>query len=192
MDIDRHKLRHVRGNQAGAITLVSGDSITVPSGATLTVAGTLVTTGTLTIGAGATLTSPVLVSPVVTDLSEVVTTTNVIGAGETGKTFYLNAVGGFTSTLPAPALGLRFKFIVKAAPTGASYVITTNGGANVLFGKVLERAGTAGVAGAAQDTFNFVVNQAIVSDYIEVESDGTNWYLHGMVDVAAGATFAVT
>ena len=127
----------------------------------------------------------------VTSLSESVITTNVITADETGKTFYLNLVGGFTSTLPAPALGLWFRFIVKTAPTTA-YIITTNGGSDSMYGMMLERAGGAGVAGAARDTFNFVASQAIIGDWVEFYSDGTNWYYHGMVDVAAGNTVAAT
>lgn len=123
--------------------------------------------------------------------AEVVTTTNVIAATENGTTYYLNAAGGFTSTLPAPALGLKFRFIVKTAPTTA-YIIVTTSGANLMYGMMLERAGTAGVAGAARDTFNFVANQAIVGDWVEFYSDGTNWYYHGMVDVAAGNTVAQT
>jgi hypothetical protein len=124
--------------------------------------------------------------------AEVVITTNVIAASENGRTFYLNLAAGFTSTLPAPALGLRFRFIVKTAPTGAAYVITTNGSANIMYGMMLERAGGAGVAGAARDTFNFIHNQSIAGDWVEFWSDGTNWYYHGMVDVAAGNTVAAT
>lgn len=123
--------------------------------------------------------------------TEVVTTTNIIGADESGKTFFLNQVNGFTSTLPAPALGLRFRFIIKTAPTTA-YIITTTGGADILYGMMLERAGTAGVAGAARDTFNFVASQAIIGDWVEFYSDGVNYYYHGMVDVAAGNTVAAT
>lgn len=123
---------------------------------------------------------------------ETVVTTNVIGATESGKTFFLNLAAGFTSTLPAAAAGLRFRFVVKTAPTGAPYVITTDSGANVLYGQMLERAGGAGVAGAARDTFNFIHNQSIIGDWVEMISDGTNWYYHGMVDVAAGNTVAAT
>lgn len=125
------------------------------------------------------------------DGDEIVITTNVIAASENGKTFYLTLAGGFTSTLPAPALGLRFRFIVAVAPTTA-YIITTNAGANIIYGMFEERAGGAGVAGAAQDTQNFVANQAIIADWAEYYSDGTNWYVHGMVNVSAGITFAVT
>ena len=48
--------------------------------------------------------------------TESVTTTNVITAAESGTTFFLNLAGGFTSTLPAPATGLNYKFIVATAP----------------------------------------------------------------------------
>lgn len=123
--------------------------------------------------------------------SEVVITTNVIAAAESGATFYLTLAGGFTSTLPAPALGMRFRFIVAVAPTTA-YIITTNAGADLMYGMMEERAGGAGVAGAARDTFNFVANQAKIGDWVEFWSDGTNWYYHGMVDVAAGNTVAAT
>ena len=125
------------------------------------------------------------------NLSELVTATNVITAAESGTVFFLDVVGGFTSTLPAPAAGLNFSFIVKTAPTTA-YIIATNGGANVLYGKVVERAGGAGVAGAAQDTVNFVASQAIIGDRYDFVCDGTNWHMKGIVDVSAACTFAVT
>ncbi len=124
--------------------------------------------------------------------AEVVITTNVIAAAENGRTYYLSLAAGFTSTLPAPALGLKFKFIVKTAPTGAPYVITTNASGNVLFGMMVERAGGVGVAGTARDTFNFIHTQSIPGDWVEFESDGTNWYYRGMTDVSAGSTVAAT
>lgn len=137
-----------------------------------------------------TLTGSVAPTPVL-ESSEVVTATNVIAANESGKTFYLGLAGGFTSTLPAPAAGLVFRFVVQVAPTTA-YIIVTNGSANIMYGMMEERAGTAGVAGAARDTFNFVANQAIIGDWVEFRSDGTKWFYHGMVDVAAGNTVAAT
>lgn len=120
---------------------------------------------------------------------EVVITTNVILGAENGRTYFLNLANGFTSTLPAPALGLHFRFVVAIAPTTA-YIIVTNAAANVLYGMTEERAGTAGVAGAAKNTFNFVANQAKIGDWVEFYSDGTNWYYHGMTDIAAGNTVA--
>lgn len=123
--------------------------------------------------------------------AETLITTRTLRADDSGKVFFLALVGGFTVTLPAPLLGLNFKFIVAIAPTTA-YIITTNAGANILYGMFEERAGGAGVAGAIQDTQNFVASQAIIADWAYYYSDGTNWYVHGMVNVAAGVTFAVT
>lgn len=153
---------------------------------------TMVTTAATQTLTGKTLTSPTLTAPVGTKASEVVTATNVITAAESGKTFYLDAAAGFLSTLPAPALGLHYTFIVKTAPTSNGYTIGTNGGADVIFGMAVERAGTAGVAGSAEDLITLVANQSIPGDYVRVESDGTNWYAHAMVDVAAAITFTVT
>lgn len=167
--------------QSGDAVVPTGRSLDVESGGELKIAGTAITATAAEINQAADESAN----------SEIVITTNVITASESGKTFFLDLVGGFTSTLPVVAAGLRFRFIVKTAPTTA-YIITTNAGANLLYGHMLERAGTAGVAGAAQDTFNFVASQAKIGDWVEFYSDGTNWYYHGMVDVAAGNTVAVT
>jgi hypothetical protein len=137
---------------------------------------------------GGTLTNPI---EDVQDASEIVTATNVIVPLESVKTFYLDAVGGFTSTLPAPAPDLKFRFIVKTAPTTA-YIITTNSGANILFGTVNEITTTAGVTIQAQDTLNFVASVAIIGDWVEFESDGTNWFVHGAVQVDNAVTVSVT
>jgi hypothetical protein len=124
--------------------------------------------------------------------SEVVITTRPILAADSGKTFYLSLAAGFTCTLPAPALGLRYKFRVKTAPTGAPYIITTTASATIMFGMMVERAGGAGVAGASEHTFNFIHAQSIVGDWVEFDSDGTNWYYRGMTDVSAGSTAVAT
>jgi hypothetical protein len=120
---------------------------------------------------------------------ETVAATNVITADETGKTFFLNLAGGFTSTLPAPALGLRYTFIVKTAPTTA-YIINSNSVANIIHGVVTTGEDAAGSVtwAAAADTVNFVANLAVIGDRIEVVSDGTNWYLTGFCSVQDGIT----
>lgn len=122
---------------------------------------------------------------------EIVGAAKTISALDNHATYYLNAVGGFTMTLPAPFKGAEYDFIVKTAPTTA-YIITTMGGANILYGMMLQRADGAGVAGAARDTFNFVASAAIIGDWVNMRSDGTNWYYRGMVNVEAGNTVAAT
>ncbi len=121
--------------------------------------------------------------------TEVVTGTNVIMASESGKTFYLNIAGGFTSTLPPPALGLRYKFIVKTAPTTA-YIITTDNGDNILQGTFLDIVGEL-VAIVAQDTLNFVASTSLVGDSLEVESDGVSWFCTAFSKADGGITVSV-
>lgn len=118
--------------------------------------------------------------------SEIVTATNEISASENGKTFFLNAATEFVSTLPAPAAGLFFRFIVTNAPETASYTIVTNGSAQILAGKVF---GADGGAGDVEDTptattITFVDGASVVGDMAEVWSDGTSWFARCFTSVA--------
>lgn len=124
------------------------------------------------------------------DFGVILTAATTLTVSDAGKTFYLTLVGGFTVTLPAAFLtGQPFRFIIATSPTTA-YIIKTPASANIMYGMMEERAGGAGVAGSAKNTFNFVASNAIIGDWVEFWSDGTNWYYHGMVDVAAGNTVA--
>lgn len=118
---------------------------------------------------------------------EVVTSTNVITAAESGKTFFLNSATEFVSTLPAPALGLTYTFIVSAAPSGASYTIVTNSSANIIKGHVLSSdlnaAGDSDFETSGGDTISFVDAKAVAGDTVTVVSDGTNWFASGRCTV---------
>lgn len=121
--------------------------------------------------------------------TEIVAATNVLTAAESGKTMFLNHATEFVSTLPAPALGLNFRFIVAAAPASASYTIVTNGSANIIRGVHVSSAGDAGDNGQTDDTITFVDGQAVAGDMVEVWCDGTNWFAYAISKVAAGITF---
>ena len=124
--------------------------------------------------------------------NEVVSATNVITAAESGKTFFLNSGTEFVSTLPAPAAGLKYTFIVTAAPSSASYTVVTEGGCQVLAGHVL----TSGFADSGSDvettatgtTITFVDGVGVVGDRAEVISDGTSWFASCICAVEAGIT----
>ena len=136
-----------------------------------------------------TLTSPTITTPTVTGslgtkTTEVVTTTNVITAAESGTTYFLNAAGGFASTLPALAAGLWFEFIVTTAPSGGSYTVLSAAGDSTneenIFGHVLGSDGNdssfdAELTGGGT-TITFVDGAANIGDRVNVISDGTNWY----------------
>lgn len=136
-----------------------------------------------------TFSNKTLTTPLVKEFTEVVTATNVITAAESGSTFFLNSATEFVSTLPAVAAGLNFRFIVSAAPSGASYTVVTNASANIIKGAQWSAAGDAGDTGTADDTITFVDGQSVAGDMVEVHSDGTSWFAYAFSRVAAGITF---
>lgn len=122
--------------------------------------------------------------------SEVVTATNVLTATESGKTLYLDAAAGFETTLPAAALGLNFKFVVKTAPTSDGYTITGDP-ADKIYGTVACSGAEAtinGVTASAADNVILVHNQATIGDLVAFMSDGANWYVTGNVNTYAALT----
>lgn len=119
---------------------------------------------------------------------EVVTTTNVITAAESGKIFILNSATAFVSTLPAVAAGLRFTFIAGATQvTGGNHTIVPNAANdNTIYGEYLVAGAT--VPASAEGSINIIADTVLPGDRIDLVCDGTNWYVSG----AAAATGAVT
>lgn len=118
---------------------------------------------------------------------EVVTATNTITEDESGKTFFLSSATEFVSTLPAPKIGMRFTFIVTAAPSGADYTIVSSGSSNIIKGAVfssdLNAASDGDIEATGGDTISFVSAKAIAGDRVELYCDGTNWFAHGFCSV---------
>lgn len=125
------------------------------------------------------------VAQVPASFAETVAAANTLLARESGKTSYLGLAGGFASALPAPAAGLKYKFVISVAPTTAYTVVAT---AAVIEGAV--DVNSTLVLGANETTISFVANTAIVGDWVEVESNGTSWFLSGMSGAAGGITLA--
>jgi hypothetical protein len=111
--------------------------------------------------------------------AETVAAANVITAPESGSVFFLNDATEFASTLPAPAAGLHFKFVVTGAPSGADYTITTNASANIIKGGVVCSDGNAGDTTTGEDTISFKTGVSLAGDFVEVDCDGTNWFVFG-------------
>lgn len=141
-----------------------------------------------------TLTSPVVNNPSGTVLSEVVTATNVITAAESGSVFYLNSATEFVSTLPAPALGLRFTFIVSAAPSGASYTVICASSGTLIKGHVLTNdlnSGTDSDFGTSGElTLTFVDGKSVAGDRAVFDCDGTNWFVQASCSVFDAITIS--
>jgi hypothetical protein len=114
---------------------------------------------------------------------------STLTAAQSGTTLVLSAATEFATTLPAPAAGLVYTFIVGAAPSGASYTIVTASSANIIKGQAYPASGAAGDTGTADDTITFVDGQAVAGDMVTVFSDGTSWFAKAFCAVAAGVTF---
>ena len=127
----------------------------------------------------------------ITGLATVTTlaSASTLTAAQSGTTFFLSSATEFATTLPAPAAGLMYTFIVGAAPSGASYTIVTTSSANIIKGQAVNAAGVAGDTGTADDTISFVDGSAVAGDMVTVISDGTSWFAYGQCAVAAGITF---
>jgi hypothetical protein len=107
---------------------------------------------------------------------------------DSGKTYFLNAAGGFTITLPEPRGGVNFEFIVKTAPT-TDYVITTKDGDAIIIGHVITsdlNASDANVEVSGTTYVRFKANNAKVADSVKMVSDGTYWYMDGFCSLVGG------
>mgnify|MGYP003135727852 FL=1 len=119
---------------------------------------------------------------------ETVTTTNVITAAESGKTFILNSATAFVSTLPPKAAGLRYKFYGGATGvTGGNHTIVCTNDDNTIHGQCMVAGAL--VAAADEGSINLVADKWLNGDYIEVFNDGVAWHVSGMVVTSGGCTF---
>lgn len=115
---------------------------------------------------------------------ETITGAYTVVAADNGKTFVLNAAAGAAITLPAPSAGFKLKFITGANFATTDWVITATGA--IMFGSVQEAGAQQTVSGAT--TINLELAAEAVGDYIELQSDGTNWYVNGMFATALSVT----
>ncbi len=129
-----------------------------------------------------------LASPV-----QALTATTTLTKSDCGKTLLLNATTEFATTLPTPSAGCSFRFIVKAAPSSASYTVLTSGSSNIIIGGINELevdTGDDGPYDTDADTITIVDGVAAVGDFIELISDGTSWYLSGQTNKDGGVVLS--
>lgn len=105
-------------------------------------------------------------------------------AADSGKSIILDAVGE-AITLPAPADGLKFKFICSVTTATTDWTIVS--ATDVIYGSA--QVAGAVVAASAENTITLVVAKFLPGDWVSLESDGTNWYVEGSVVTTAGLTF---
>ena len=120
---------------------------------------------------------------------EVVTTTNVLTAAESGKTLILNSATAFVTTLPAVAAGLRFTIIAGATQvTGGNHTVVPNASDDdTIYGETNVAGAT--VPASAEGSINFIADTMLPGDRIDLICDGTNWYVTGMAAASGAVTF---
>jgi len=125
------------------------------------------------------------------------TETTTLTPGDSGKVFFLNAATEFTTTLPSVShagAGFNVKFIVKAAPASANYVISedADNDTNVIVVNGINELETDdnedGVYNAGCTFVNFIDGVAVAGDWVELLCDGTNWYATGQTNADGGVT----
>ena len=120
-------------------------------------------------------------------VGEVVTAINVITSTESGKTFFLNNAVGFASTLPAPILGFKCKFVLTASPTSGALTVGTNAAATIIEG--LANVANTLILAANEKLITFTNAAAIIGDWVELESNGTSWFVIGQGSAATSIAF---
>lgn len=105
---------------------------------------------------------------------------------DSGKTLMLNAAAGVAITLPDVALvGFKAKIMVGAAFATTDFTVVA--ATNVIQGGAI--VNSVFVPAANENTVSFVATAETLGDYIEIESDGTNFYVNGVGAGAGAITF---
>lgn len=166
---------------------ISADSTSPSSGE---VRGTTFTSTGLATLASASITSTLGVTGELTarEGTTALTASTTITAADSGKTYYMGTAD-VDVTLPVPADGVWYRFVVSG--NFATTNMTVQGPAadatdDVMFG-ALEVAGAV-VACSAEDTISFVNTAELPGDFVEIRSDGTNWYVTGQATTSGGIT----
>ena len=115
---------------------------------------------------------------------------------DSGKTIFLNSATEFAVTLPKVKSGLNFNFVVKAAPSGASYTIVTSDSSALMFGQIytsdINAEADADFNIAQASTLTFADGVAVVGDSIKMISDGTYWYVKGFCSAYNAITITIS
>ena len=107
------------------------------------------------------------------------TADTTLTAADSGKVIIMDTTAQVDVTLPAVGeAGLNFKFCLKNSTTQSDIAATTS----VILGEMAADAGT-GISMAGQTIV--ISTSAVAGDWLELVSDGTNWYASGYTAAAA-------
>ena len=111
---------------------------------------------------------------------------------DSGTTWMCDADGQAITLGDASAfeIGTWFRFVVSVTLTG-SWVITAAGATNFhgqVQGSGIDDVGAGSSGGTGENTVTLVTTAAEEGDFVEMFSDGVNWYINGTCELAANVT----
>tara|TARA_R110002124_G_scaffold283449_2_gene459508 strand:- start:27348 stop:27782 length:435 start_codon:yes stop_codon:yes gene_type:complete len=117
--------------------------------------------------------------------TEDITEAKTLLGSDSGKVFSLNAAAGVAITLPAVQAGLNYRIITGAdfATTDFTIVAATE----VIQGIITVNG--APVRADDSSVISFVASAGVKGDYVDIVSDGINWYVSGAGFSAGAITF---
>lgn len=117
---------------------------------------------------------------------ETISTARVLTEFDSGKEFTLSASAGAQITLPAVAKkGFKAKFTVGSAFATTNWTIVS--ATNVIQGSA--DVNSTLVPASNENTISFIASAETIGDFIELHSDGTNFYAYGIGAGAGAITF---
>lgn len=120
---------------------------------------------------------------------ETITGATTLSAEDSSKVLILKAAAGAQITLPAvaDAAGQSYRFIV--GQLFATTAWTIKAASSVIQGGVI--VNSVNVPGADENTITFSASADTVGDFVELNCDGTNWYVSGLGTSAGAITLTV-
>lgn len=117
---------------------------------------------------------------------ETISSARTLTEFDSGKEFTLSASAGAQITLPAVSKkGFKAKFTIGSAFATTNWTIKS--ATNVIQGSA--DVNSTLVPGANENTISFVASAETIGDYVELYSDGTNFYAYGIGAAAGAITF---
>jgi hypothetical protein len=115
-------------------------------------------------------------SAIATALSTVTASSYALSAVDSGKVTLLQSTSGIALTLPpvARSAGLSLRLLVSAAGTAANTITKATSDSACILGMV----GSVSSAGVAKSSISAGTGGS-ASDYFDLVSNGTNWFLRG-------------
>ncbi len=122
---------------------------------------------------------------------ETITASQTLTSADNGKTYVLSHASVVIAvTLPSPAAGLSFKFISGLATSAAHTIAATS---TLLHGGINELevdTSDDGPFASGSTTLTLVASTETVGDFVEMQCDGTSWFINGQTKLDGAVTFS--